>query len=390
MRELPRRLFVTLTIVLTSTLTTGCWDRVELNDRAMVMASGLDIDSDGQWILTDQIMLPVNLAQPQGPTRPNFINISAKGKNVLDAGQELQTKLSRQYFLGHRRIIFVGEEAAKHGLMEIMDEYTRNPDTRLRSDIFVVKGNTAENALRVKTPLEQYPALSIIKSRRFVGGTVGETLLAFLIPAASQTSCPTMPVLEVVPEAVSPSKMTFRFVGRAIFSKQLKLLGYINFSDANYRLWIMNKLKKRQITFFVPQSPGYATVDLSQIKGRIRTIVQNNHVHFLIELTGHGLLRENETYLNLKDTKQLNLLNQAMAHEVKQKVTNLVTMVQKQYGTDIFGFDIAMARQYPRLWKTMKPKWHVLFSDVPFSVDVNVKITTVGLTTKKLLPANLR
>lgn len=383
MRTVRRRVIVTVMMLLVSTVTTGCWDRTELNERALVMASGLDLESDGQWLLTDQIIVPVNLAQQQGVTRQNFINLSAKGRNILDAGQALQTKLSRQYFLGHRRVVFIGEEVAKHGLKGVMDEYTRNPDVRLRSDIFVVKGDTAENALQVQTPLEQYPSLSIIKSRRFVGGTVGETLLTFLIPAASPTSYPTMPVVEIVPETGASGKKTFKFTGRAIFNKQLELVGYLNFSDANYRLWIINTLKKRQVTFFVPQAQGYATVDLSHFAGHIRTLVQNNHVHYQIMLTGQGLLRENETNLNVKDAKQLNLLNQAMEHEVTQKVTNLVTMVQKQYGTDIFGFDLALARQNPQLWKTMKSRWDVVFPNVPFSVDVNLKIKTVGLTSKK-------
>lgn len=383
MRTVPRRVVVTVMMLLVSTVTTGCWDRTELNERALVMASGLDLEPDGQWLLTDQIIVPVNLAQQQGATQQNFINLSAKGRNILDAGQGLQAKLSRQYFLGHRRVIFMGEEVAKHGLEGVMDEYTRNPDVRLRSDIFVVKGDTAENALQVQTPLEQYPALSIIKSRRFVGGTVGETLLTFLIPAASLTSCPTMPVVEIVPETGASGKKTFKFTGRAIFNKQLKLVGYLYFSDANYRLWIINTLKKRQVTFFVPQGQGYATVDLSHFAGHIRTLVQNNHVHYQIMLTGQGLLRENEANLNVKDAKQLNLLNQAMEHEVTQKVTNLVTMVQKQYGTDIFGFDLALARQNPQLWKTVKSRWDVVFPNVPFSVNVNLEIKTVGLTSKK-------
>lgn len=380
----PRRQFavVVASVMLICTLLSGCWDRAELNDRALVMASGLDFQPNGQWLLSDQVIIPVNLAKQESITRQGFITLSATGRDILDAGQALQTKLSRQYFLGHRRVIFIGEEAAKHGLTGIMDEYTRNPDVRLRSDIFVVRGARAIDALQIKSPLEQYPALSITKSRRFVGGTVGDSLLAFLIAAASRTSCPTLPVLEIVPEAGQSSSDTFGFTGRAIFNKQVKLVGYLDFSEANYRLWVLNELKKRQVTFEVPGHPGYATVDLSQFGGRVRASVQKDHPRFQVELTGQGLLRENETNLNVKDPKQLNKLNDAMEHKVSEEVAKLIDKVQKQYKTDVFGFDQTLARQHPKQWKTMKPHWDELFPEVSFGVDSRLKIKTVGLTSK--------
>ncbi|WDL96057.1 Ger(x)C family spore germination protein [Alicyclobacillus sp. ALC3] len=389
MRQRKQFAVVVASAILICTLVTGCWDRTELNDRALVMASGLDLDANGRWLLTDQVIIPVNLAKQESITRQSFLTLSATGKDLVDAGQLLQTKLSRQYFLGHRRVIFIGEEAARHGLTGIMDEYTRNPDVRLRSDIFVVRGARAIDALEIKAPLEQYPGLTIIKSRRFVGGTVGDSLRGFLIAAASQTSCATLPVLEIVPETVQSTNKTFAFTGRAIFNKELKVVGYLDFSDANYRLWVTNDLKKRQITFQIPGHPGYATVDLSQFAGRVHAIVQYGHPRFEVELTGQGLLRENQTNLNVKDPKQLKQLNDAMQHEVNDEVTQLIAKVQKQYKTDIFGFDQALARQQPKQWKVMKLHWNELFPEAHFNVATRLKIKTVGLTSKNPVSSKL-
>ncbi|WP_274435124.1 Ger(x)C family spore germination protein [Alicyclobacillus sp. ALC3] len=389
MRQRKQFAGVVASAILICTLVSGCWDRTELNDRALVMASGLDLDANGRWMLTDQVIIPVNLSKQESITRQSFLTLSATGKDIVDAGQLLQTKLSRQYFLGHRRVIFIGEEAAKHGLTGIMDEYTRNPDVRLRSDIFVVRGAKALDALEIKAPLEQYPGLTIIKSRRFVGGTVGDSLRAFLIAAASQTSYPTLPVVEITRESDESSRSTFEFAGRAIFNKQLKLIGYLDFSDANYRLWVVNALGKRQVTFHIPGHLGYATVDLSQFRGRVHVVVQHGHPHFEVELTGQGLLRENQTNLNVKDPKQLKQLNDAMQHEVNDEVTQLIAKVQKQYKADIFGFDQALARQQPKQWKMMKLHWNELFPEAPFNVATRLKIQTVGLTSKNPVSSKL-
>jgi len=369
--------------LLLSLLTTGCWDRTELNDRALVMASGLDITNDDKLLLTDQIVLPANLSQAGNLPRQNFLTLSATGRDILDAGQALQTKLSRKYFLGHRRIIFIGEEVAKHGMSGMMDEYTRNPDVRLRSDMFVVKGDTAAHALQVTAPLEQYPALAIIKSRQFVGGVIGTTLLSFLMASASDTSCPTLPVLEIVTETEESDKKTFQFAGRAIFNKQLKLVGYLDYSGANYRLWVINTITRRQVTFYVPEGQGYATIDFSQLKGDIRSIVKNGDLQYVVTLKGQGILRETEADINVKKPKQVKLLETRAEEEVVQKVTRLISMVQQDYGTDIFGFDLAMARQHPRQWQTLKSKWEAIFPHVPVKVIVHIKVRAVGLTSEK-------
>jgi spore germination protein KC len=374
---------VTLVVVV-SLLTTGCWDRTELNDQALVMASGVDLTDEGKILLTDQTILPINLSKGLGSTRQEFLTLSATGRDILDAGQNLQTKLSRKYFLGHRRIVFIGEKLAKRGLGDMMDEFTRNPDVRLRSDIFIVKSDTAEHALQIKVPLEQYPALSVIKSRRFVGGTIGTTLLSFLMASACDTSFPTLPVLEIVPETRNSDKKTFKFTGRAVFDKQLKLLGYLNYSEANYRFWVINTITQRHVTFRV-ENKGYATIDFSHFGSKIQPIIEHDHAHYVVTLNGKGILRESETNVKLKNPNDIHLIEKSAQDEVVQKVSELISKVQKDYGTDIFGFDKAMGRQYPRQWKQMKSKWNKIFPTLPVQVIAHIKITVVGSTSENVV-----
>lgn len=46
----------------------------------------------------------------------------------------------------------MGEELAKIGVKDVIDIYSRYPETPLRSDIFVVKGGLASDFLKSKTP----------------------------------------------------------------------------------------------------------------------------------------------------------------------------------------------------------------------------------------------
>jgi spore germination protein KC len=374
-----------IVVILTVTLlTTGCWDRTELNDQALVMASGVDLTPDNELLLTDQVVLPINLSKGLGSSRQEFLTLSATGRDILDASQNLQSKLSRKYFLGHRRIVFIGEKAAKHGLSHMMDEYTRNPDVRLRSDIFVVKNNTATQALQIKAPLEQFPALAVIKSRQFVGGKVGTTLVSFLRAGACNTSCPTLPVLEIVTGTTDSDEQVLQFSGRAIFDRQLKLVGYLDYYGAAYRFWVMNTLTRFKTTFYVPEGKGYATMDVSHFGSRIEPILKDGKLQYVVTLGGKGILRESETSIKFKNPKQLEILNRAAEAEVVKNASQVISTAQG-YHTDILGFDMAMARKYPRQWKVMKSQWNKIFPDLPVHVRAHIQIRVVGLTSESVV-----
>jgi len=375
--------FVKMIVVLVISFTvTGCWDSTELNDRALVLATGMDLTETGQLLITAQIIVPVSPAS-KGSKKDNFTSISATGRTLVDALQELQSKLSRKYFLGHRRVIFVGESIAKHGLEDLVDEFTRNPDVRLRSDIYVVKDSTAASALRISTILESHPALAIVKSRQFVGGYPGTALLDFMMGATSPMSYPTMPLVEITRDIGESNQESLIFSGRAIFNKKLKLVGYLNYPDASYRLWMLNKLQARQVTFDVPKTHNLATIDLSKMKGRIRPVFHNRNVQFEVTLTGNGLLRESAANLNLQKPEQLNMLNRGAEKEIETNVSDLISRVQKDYGTDIFGFNMTLSRKYPKQWRKMGSQWDAIFPHVAVKVIAHISIQSVGLTFEK-------
>ncbi len=66
----------------------GCWDRKELNDRAIWFATGWDAAEKDGMEISGQIVIPANVASQSsggGATGQSFYTISAKGENVIDA-----------------------------------------------------------------------------------------------------------------------------------------------------------------------------------------------------------------------------------------------------------------------------------------------------------------
>jgi spore germination protein KC len=401
-----------------SLVLTGCWDRQELNDQAIVLGWGMDLLEDGEYLATANLVLP--LASKSGGQqggeqggRSGFMTESSYGKNNSDAAQNMQRKLSRVLFPGHRRNIFIGEKLAKQGVFSILDEYGRSPMVRPRTNIFVVRGGTAQEAMSLAYQLETNPAIAVQKIQEKSGAPISRSLLDFFI-MANGTGCGVMPALTIMPPEMktdkksrndSPPQTTLTLYGAAVFNKQLKLAGYLNYDEFWVRLWITNKLAFRNFTTLInsvdaDESGGKAGADavsgatkgqavsisVDTFKSRITPIFGGNLPRFRILLEGKGFIEENDSPLNLSKQANVKKVEARMNQYLEEKIKKVVTKVQKELKSDIFGFGDTIHSRHPYRWKKLAPDWDMIFPDIDLDITVKLNLTGTGLTGESLLP----
>ncbi|MFF2448794.1 Ger(x)C family spore germination protein [Neobacillus sp. NPDC058068] len=373
----------------------GCWDRKELNDRAIWLATGWDLGENGGVQISGQIVIPSNI-QTQGggggTMTKGFFNISESGKDFSDALQNLQAKLPREAFFGQRRVVFFGEEFAKRGLKEEMDINNRSPDVSLRTDIFVVKGSTAKDALNLANPLESHPAVAALKDHEQSGGRGDTAYLNFLLAATSAGFRPTIPIIEISQsqerkhsgQQNSTNPPLLKIAGAAVFDENLKMIGRINMEENRHLLWVMGLLKK--LTISIPKNEGNASIVLTKIDSKIKpTFSKDKRIRIKVYLTGEGALTESNTGLNVEYSKNLSHLQKSFETYTQKQVQQTVTKVQKEYGLDIFGLGEVIHRKHPRQWKTLKNDWDKKFSEAEIIVKVDLKIKQIGMSGPSLL-----
>lgn len=398
-------------------LLTGCWDRQELNDQAIVLGWGMDLAEDGQYLATANLVLP--LASKSGGQqggeqggRSGFMTESAFGKNNRDAEQNMQRKLSRVLFPGHRRNIFIGEKLAQQGVFSILDEYGRSPKVRPRTNIFVVRGGTAQEAMSLAYQLETNPAIAVQKIQEKSGAPISRSLLDFYI-MANGNGCGIMPALTILPPEVktdkkskndSPPQTTLGLYGAAIFNSQLKLAGYLNYDEFWVRLWIANQLSARSFTTILSSidadKPGGSaedalsgatsgktvTVNVDTFKSRITPVLDGGLPSFRILLEGKGYIEENDSPLNLSKQENVDKVEARMNQYLKARIEKVVKKVQKEFKTDIFGLGDTIHRRHPYRWKSLSADWETVFPGVELDIRVKLNITGTGITGESLLP----
>ncbi len=373
-------------------LLTGCWDRVELNDRALWLATGFDAVTGEKGIeVSGQIAVPSNM-KPSGSgggggggggmPEPYFV-LSQKGKNVGDALSKMQTELSRSPDFGQRHVIFLGEELAKKGLRYMLDSNTREPDINIRSDIFVVKGGTAKDILNGAAGFELTPAISALKKHQQYGGRGDISYLEFLIASHKKGMNPTIPALEL--DVKKSSKPLTKVAGLAIFDKDLKLLGFIDADEKRDFLWILGDLKKRTVSIQYKEG-GNASLNLVNTSHNIVPELRGDSpIKFTITLSGDAEIFENNTNLDLVPRKNLKILERAFEQHLEKQVLQTVHKVQKEYGVDIFGLGEVIHLKQPQQWKSLKKDWNSKFKEAKVVVKVNLTIKSNGLSGPSLL-----
>lgn len=373
-------------VTLACTFTTGCWDRTELNELAIVLATGSDLTEQGEYELSDQIVVPAQLGSGSGGGAGDgkkYVVFAATGHDLLEAAQVMQTKLSRRIFLGHRRAIFIGEALARKGLSHVLDEYSRNPDLRLRGDIFLVLHGKAIDALKTPHPLERLPALSDVKSLKTAGGPTDVTMRDFLMAATSDSSWPVMQAIEVgkgASEGESSDSAQRKIVGTAIFDKQLRYVGLLEFNDAILRQWIVGQVSRQFITTFVPPGNGYVTIDASHLSSSIQATWRQGQLTFYVTLKGRGVLKENETNLDLNQNKNMLQIEHYLNQKTEANATKMIRFVQQRYQGDIFGFDETVHRQLPLVWRRLRKNWPLYFSQARVVVKTDLVVRRTGQT----------
>ncbi|WNS45999.1 Ger(x)C family spore germination protein [Paenibacillus sp. MMS20-IR301] len=406
-------------VIALSLVLTGCWDRQELNDQAIVLGWGMDLTEEGDYLATANLVLP--LASKSGGQqggeqggRSGFLTESAYGKNNRDAEQNMQRKLSRVLFPGHRRNIFIGEKLAQQSVFPILDEYGRSPMVRPRTNIFVVKGGTAQEAMSLAYQLETNPAIAVQKIQEKSGAPISRSLLDFFI-MANGTGCGVMPALAIVePERKiekrskndSPPQTTLSLYGAAIFNMSLKLAGYLNYDEYWVRLWLTNRLAFRTFTTLInpvdaEESGGKraadalsgatkgqaVTVNVDSFKSHIKPVFNDDSLpRFEILLEGNGFIEENDSPLNLSKLANVNKVEGRMNQYLEEKVKRVVTKVQKEFKCDIFGLGDLIHRNHPYRWKKLAGDWETIFPEVPLDIKVKLNLTGTGITGESLLP----
>ena len=131
-------------VLLFAVLLCGCMQSVELKERGIVQAIGVDYD-DGFYTVTLQIFNPQSTGQTSfDASKLNNKVIQVQGSSISDALRRATLQNGRKMFLGNNKIIVIGRETAEGGISRVLDYFDSDHETRPGTVVLVADGRADE------------------------------------------------------------------------------------------------------------------------------------------------------------------------------------------------------------------------------------------------------
>ncbi len=134
---------------------TGCRDRVDLNDRAIVMAVGLDAaDEPGRVEVSMAIAAPAGATGGGGAGNAGggaggaggwrLIVRSSAGRTVEEATLGINPGIGRRVYTGSSALLAIGEDLARQGIRPWLDYFIRASDFPMKVWVVVTRGRARD------------------------------------------------------------------------------------------------------------------------------------------------------------------------------------------------------------------------------------------------------
>lgn len=374
-------LFCSMTLVLT-----GCWDRVEIEQRGFVVGMAVDLaeESSGEetkLTVTNQFVIPSGLGTPaKGGGGKAYFNLSASGKSLFEIESEMATLTSRSPFFQHLQIIVVSSKLASspNVFSNAMDLFIRNYDMRRGVNVLISDGK-AKKVLDAEPDSEKLPVMyvqsimensfkkaDVIKPLRI--GQVHQYLL-------NQSSY-------VIPR-VSINENRLDYEGLSVFhGYNNRMIGTLNSEETKGYNLIEGNTKGGTIKVQLEDQPVVVEIMDATSTTEIRDKAKEN-ISASVNIEVEGMITENFSSNSLKAKGHLKEIEEKAGKKVEKVVNKTIKKAQEELQADIFGIGEIYRKEHYELWTKIKDDWDHgknYFAQSDIKVSAEVKIQSTGAT----------
>ena len=377
---------------------TGCWNYHELNDLAITTGIAIDI-KDENYIVSYMI---ANAKKSQGESNKqeaSSVVYSGEGESISAAYMDLNSKNPKIPYISHLEVIVISEEVAKEGITNIIDFLMRNPESRKEFFVVLSKGTTASSILETLSPLESFPsqniANNIVSNREDQSTVIVEEYSDFVSKLLKEGIHPVLSGIEIEGnkdegkeqaslESSTPSANT-KIDTNGIF-KNDKLLGWAN-NNETIGINILNN-EVGSILLESKCDNEYMASTLTNISTSTDIKFEGNDPKIKIQVEAEGALVEINCKKNIEETKVINELKNNFEESLKNMLQSSLSLAQKKYNSDIFGYGNMIYKSNHKKWKEIKDKWdEEIFSNIEFDIQVNISLSSKGSFEQTILEA---
>ena len=384
-----KKIKIILIVFFICLVTSGCWNYRELNELAITTGISIDV-KDEQYIVSYMIANSKKSQDSSGKSEANTVVLSGEGKSISDAYMNLNSKNPKIPYISHLEVIIISEDAAKQGVIRLLDFLMRNPESRKEFLVVLSKGTSAKSILETLSPLEAFPsqnvAQNIMSNKDDQSTIIIEDYSDFVSNILKEGINPVLNGVEIEGktdeakeqeslESSTPSA-NIKISTLGIF-KDDKLVGWANEKET-IGINIINN-ESGSVLLNSRCDNEYMASTLTNIGTESKINFDGDTPKIKLEVQATGALVEINCKRNLEEVAVINELKNNFEEELKKWLHNSLNLAQKKYKSDVFGFGNMIYKQNFKNWKKIKDSWdNEIFPNIEFEIDVNIDLSSKG------------
>ena len=367
---------IKLVTILLILFLSACADQKTLEKMGLITTMGYDLTEEGK-IMTTMVLLQIDPEAPENSTILTSKAATSKGSRInsdLKSPKKLQS--------GQLRVALYSEEIAKVGIINLADTLARDPAISDLTYLAVVEGST-NKLLEQKNP--QFSDISQLIYKELDQNIKGE-----LIP--STTLQETIhdyyaDGIDLIMPTLKAEDGQVRISGMALF-KDDRMVGKITPTEGFYLKLINDRYEAGALELTVSKE-GFKSLIEEKEPDELAVVMDTIHSKSDIKLTSKDklefsleislktrLLEVNQT-IDLKDPKNVKLLEKKIKEKIEKDVESLITKAQSK-NSDPFGFGEIYRKSVRHANLTTK-KWHEMYPDSKVDVVIDFEIMRTGV-----------
>jgi len=427
-RRLKISYLVLMLFVITLTFT-GCWDRIEIEDRGYILALGVDkydpsdlnkyeskeyIDLERKTekfppdqkkpeIKTDQKGIDPKTkrkVKPPLPTKESqykysvtvlFPNLRMMSKpsqsdeqmrflfvrptnNVLGIRNYLERDINKRLYYGYLKVVVLGRDLVDDpGLVkEVLDSLNRDKDIPQNTFLYVSE-TTARDTLNTMPLVQPVTGIHLfeISKNAIVYGRIIDTPLSSVINSFINSKC-------AVISRVEPDIETLRVAGAAVL-KNYRFVGWLDEKQLIVYKLLMGKAKHTLIDDLKYKST-YIPFITTEVQTKKKLESENGKLELIYNIRIEGEVNQFvfQSGYKVLDDPMRSYIQSQLNKIIKQKANEVINLLKYKYNADILGVGDFISKRRPKDWKRLEKNWDDEFKKIRIVIVPDVRVRRSG------------
>ncbi|WP_429158931.1 Ger(x)C family spore germination protein [Desulfitispora alkaliphila] len=383
-----RKLLLLIVMVGVLVATGGCWNKVELDERMLILGAAVDKSPsvEGKFMVTIEAANPLEAVSPMaggegGEEEGASWLLTGSGWTFWDAIYNSLQLSPRRLFGAHQQVLIVSEELAREGLARVIDFHYRNWELRRTVWLVIAKDSSAKDTISINHKIGGITSNEIsemINASTAASKAVQVRVVDFIDRLLCDKGSAIAGRIESFEEEDEDEGVILRYTGAAVFKKD-KLVGWLDEREARGLNWIEGMLESAILVVKCPDDPKReVSVEVLFAHPEVEIQFEGDELNVTILIDVEGNIAEIECDRGFIVEEFVEQIERRMATVVKGDINATLAKAQ-ELESDIIALGRDVHRADFRRWQELEENWDDTFANLDINVDVRAEIRRIGL-----------